>query len=418
MRARKAEEGFTLLELTVAMGLAAFVFAAVAAVMLGGLRSLAVAKARTQGNEVATQAIEDLQRFGYPELGLCAAPAVPAPSGLTDTVLLSGGCAGATVEDSCNTPEGSAISSQYNCTRNNITYDVKRYIAWSNPEQTSKRLAVFVTWTDQVGLHTVSQQSSVRAPGVANIVGIKPPSLTSPSVTAPSQIQLVGGQLAAGDQIQLSVDSTELTAADQVAAVFSVLDMYGQPQAESIFLTTAGTGTWTGAITASNGFTFGPGTQYVSFNAIRAKDGKQTAAIATQILQFCEATCSSTNSPTLGGASLPGGKVGIHPSGALKASFTVSVNTTNVTTDDTVTVAFMTQHGLVTLPLQISATGPCTITSCTWTTTVTPTNGYAFAAGSQNFYFLAKQIKSADPLSVDQGQTVAMKTLTQVEFGS
>lgn len=397
------------------MGLAAFVFAAVAAVMLGGLRSLAVAKARTQGNEVATQAIEDLQRFEYEQLGLCADPA-DAPSGLTDTVVLGGGCAGATVEDSCNTPDGEAISAGYTCVRNNITYNVKRYIAWSNPEQTSKRLAVFVTWTDEVGVHTVSQQSSVRAPGVANIVGLKPPTLSNPHVDQ-TNVPLSGGKITV--DIPVGVTAAQMTDDDQVAAVFSVLDPYGSPVLESIFLSTADDGvTWSGTITAAHDFTFGPGVQFVTFNAIRAKDGKQTAAIATTSVMFCAEDCSlaATTAPVLDNTFTPT-NVPLFPSGGLKSNFTVAVTSKNVTTDDTMTVAFMTQNGLVSLPLQVDSSTPCSVSSCRWTTTVTTTNGYAFAAGTQNFYFTARQIKSADPESVDQGSTMAIPSASPVTFG-
>ena len=411
MRA-KSDDGFTIVELAVSIGLAGFVFAAVAAVMLGGMRSLAVSKARTQGNEIATQAIEDLQRFGYAQLGLCAEPAAP-PSGLTNTVILEGGCAGATVEDSCNNPSGTAISSSYTCARNNITYNVSRYIAWSNPEHTAKRLAVFVNWRDAVGLHTVSQQSSVRAPGVADIVGLKPPTLSNPKLLV-TEVALQGGKLQA--PVPVEITASGMVNTDQVAVAFSALDPYGQPTSGSVFLTSGDGVLWTGEITAEKEFTFGPGTQFLTFRALRAKDGKQTAAVATDLLKFCETSgCPADSNPLFSPPSVPE-TVGIHPSGAIKNSFTVSVTTKNVTSADQVSFLFMTADGLRSLGLQIDTSEACTTDSCRWTATVTPTNGYKFTAGPQFLYFTAEQVKSADPLSVDQGNTTAIQS-KKVEFG-
>jgi type II secretory pathway pseudopilin PulG len=426
-RADSGDGGFTLVELTVAMGLAAFVFAGLAAVMLGGLRSLAVAKARTQGNEVATQAIEDLQRYSFAELGLCATPASTPPSGLTDVVLLQGGCDGATVEDSCVNQAGTAISSGYTCPRNNITYNVKRYIAWSDTQHTSKRLAVFVTWNDTVGTHTVSQQSSVRSPGVANIVGLSPPSLSNPSV-GPCDVSNSGttctqalnnGKLV--HDIPVSVQTTNMQTTDQVEAVFDIIDSTGNPRQEPTFLTSANGTNWTGSMPVSAGYTFGTGSQFVTFNAIRSSDGKQSSVIYTTVLNFCPSSgsCSNSTLPAITGTSVPGSTVSITPGGALKSSFTVTAKTNNVTTDDSVYVAFMTQSGMISVPLTFDSTNTCNTnawSACTWTGTVSSTAGYAFSAGTQTFYFTVQQVLSSSGGSVDQGSTYAVSGGT-VKFG-
>ena len=61
----RSDNGFTLVELVIAISLAGFVFVAIALSLGGALRAVAVQKARTQGNEIATQGIEDLQRYAY-----------------------------------------------------------------------------------------------------------------------------------------------------------------------------------------------------------------------------------------------------------------------------------------------------------------------------------------------------------------
>src|SRR5689334_17992146 len=70
---RAPEDGFTLIEVIIAIGLSAVVFLALAMAMAGGLKAVAVSKSRTRANELATAAIEDLQRFDYDHLGLCPA---------------------------------------------------------------------------------------------------------------------------------------------------------------------------------------------------------------------------------------------------------------------------------------------------------------------------------------------------------
>jgi prepilin-type N-terminal cleavage/methylation domain-containing protein len=413
-RGADRDEGFTLIEMVIAIALSAFVFMALAYSLMAGMRSLAIAKARTRGNEVATQGIEDLQRFSYAQLGICGTPPSNPPADLGDPVQLTGGCNG-TVEDSCNNQSGTVISYSYTCSRNGIAYAVNRYIAWSDGNHTVKRLAVFVNWTDAVGVHTVSQQSSVRAPDLASIIGLAPPSMTNPAVngtTGNVTVLTVAGQLAS--DVTLDVDAANLRPGDQVMGVFYKLDQYGNSVQESVQLTGNAAAThYAGSIPASAHYTFGTGTQYILFTALRLADGKQAAAISTSIVTFCSGTCTSLAPPSFinGSFNYPS-NVGIYPSGALKASFTVSVQTLNTTATDSVNFAVMTQSGLLTMPLQVDQTRPCQLNGngCYWKATITASSGYPFVAGQLPLYFTIQQDKSTDPTSVDQGQTLAVST--------
>src|SRR5437868_7330093 len=152
----------------VAFGLAGMVFVALAIAMAGGLKALAVSKTRTRGNELATAAIEDLQRFDYDHLGLCPAS---GGSGVTDagTQSFQGlspvtlNCSSTVVlEEPCTPTVGQVPKASYSCRVENINYTVQRYVVWGDSNQTKKRLAVFVNWADVVGNHQVSQQSSLR----------------------------------------------------------------------------------------------------------------------------------------------------------------------------------------------------------------------------------------------------------------
>src|SRR5205814_2349936 len=101
-RARN-EDGFTLIEMTIAVGLSAVIFTGLAFSLGSSLRTMQLQKSRTLANEVATQGIEDLQRLSYSSLGLCGAPTrpdnAPAPSGFSTVILLN--CTNAAIEEPC-----------------------------------------------------------------------------------------------------------------------------------------------------------------------------------------------------------------------------------------------------------------------------------------------------------------------------
>src|SRR5437879_4390903 len=169
-------DGFTLIELVIALSLSAILFAGLAAIMGTSLRTLSVTRSRGQANEIAAQGIEDLQRFSFSSLVLCNTPTVPpggtVPSGFTAAnTVLAVSCANATLESPCPAPATTGLTglpvpaANYTCTRYGINFAVSRYISWADTTlKTNKRLAVVVDWTDQVGQHEVSQQRCVRAP--------------------------------------------------------------------------------------------------------------------------------------------------------------------------------------------------------------------------------------------------------------
>lgn len=190
------EDGFTLVEMVVTVTVIAVLFLAVAVMLDSSLRALGAAKARARANDVATQGIEDLQRYSFNNLALCHEPTGTTPAGLESWVTLpvcptpdpAASEEHASYEDPCNDPAGSIPRREYSCRRNNVDYSVKRYIAWVDAVRTTKRLAVFVEWTDSVGRHQVSQQSSLRAPDQSAITGLAPPKFLSaspPTVTSP-----------------------------------------------------------------------------------------------------------------------------------------------------------------------------------------------------------------------------------------
>lgn len=438
-----AADGFTLIELVIAMSLGAVVFASLAALMGSGIKTLSIEKARAQANEIATQAIEDLQRFDYDHLGVCATAPTP-PADLSDPAVLAscpttGQAAGWTpgqpstvqpsppYEQPCAPSSGTVPMTVYDCTANNRTYHVTRYVAWGDAAQSQKRLAVFVTWTDQVGSHQVSEQSSLRSPSPASLIGVAPPSFTSASVS-PGQGIPIGSDGTLQSTINLTAQtaglSTPSTSGDQVTVTFEYLipPATGQLPAPAIGQVQLSSGdgvTWTGSL-PSGTVTFGLGSQYFSFSALRASDGKASATFVTPAATLSCASCTTQPVPSFQGAPTVPATVAIDTSGLLYNPFTVSVTTVGVTAADQVTVNFQTLGGHTSQQLNPDASCPSTSTSatvtCTWSTTITPASGFRFPPGPQKLFFVAAQIVSSDTGSIDIGATAGTAS-TSVVFG-
>lgn len=397
----------------VTVALAGIILLALAGALAGALRSLAVQKARTQGNEVATLGIESLQNVAYNALGVCA-PAAGAPSDMSDAAPPGSSCSGVTnpttwegsnpgwgahpCRTSAPTSGADFIRSSYTCSRNNITYNVRRYVAWGDNAQTAKRLAVFVDWRDAGGVHQVSQQSSLRAPGAQDIAGLPTPTFTQVSVsgvpapTTPPDVMLN----AAGNpnaQIAVSAQLSGLTSAtdDKVFVTYNVLDASNAPDTVSTFLTSANGTTWSGNIPTTH--RFGSGSQYFFFSTIRAADGKGNAAISALVTFVGTTPPPPPGVPTIDAwtatSSAGGGDVKITSAGALvPTKINLTATTSASSAADTVQVVFETRSGATTAAMRNTG---CTGSTCTWVGEVPQEAGYSFATGTKKFYFTIAQ---------------------------
>ncbi|HVE46373.1 MAG TPA: hypothetical protein VNA57_06465 [Acidimicrobiales bacterium] len=374
--------------------------------MLGqSLKTLTVAKARTQGNEVATHAIEELQRLSYTALGVCTT--APNPPAEFVTVAKPVNCPSPVPanygDDPCNTTVPVGIpKATFNCVRNAITYNVRRYVAWADAAQTSKRMAVFVGWRDPVGYHEVSQQSSLRAPGQSDIYGLAPPVITSVSVPSGTTVVRDDGFLPAGSNgLMLTAVTSNLTSADKVYVSFTTLNSSGDPITSSKNLAQTTANNWMVIIDTNDAFRFPNGTQYFSFGAIRTSDGKANSMFAETANMFCgqsNTTCSGHTYPQFVNNSIavspsPGttaSPIKVDTAGQLLAdSIVLRASTSNTTASDMVTASFQTAAGAVSVVLQPET---CTVSSsgesnCTWMGLVSRASGYNFPVGSRKFYF-------------------------------
>jgi prepilin-type N-terminal cleavage/methylation domain-containing protein len=441
------EDGFTLVEMVIAIALTALLFTALAGLLGTSLRTLGVTRTRGQANEIATQGIEDLQRFDFSNLVLCNTPTVPPggtqPSGFaTLTTALAASCTNATLESPCPAPATTGLTrypvptANYTCTRFGIPYAVSRYISWADTSQTIKRLAVVVDWTDQVGTHEVSQQSSVRAPDQAAIIGSIPPELTS-ATTTPSKVWVnstgfLVDATGAGQGINLSANATGLTAADQVSAYFITEDPTTHAQTTATIPLTSATGaTWLGVIpgAGSSGaptFPTSGGSQYIGFTAIRKADGKANSILSTPAITFCNnpdpsntgGGCStSANAPSISLVTVNPTTVPINPDGTLftTSTLTISASTSNLSASnpasDSVTAVVETQAGASQVAMHPTCALTNSLQTCnSWTVTIDSTMSLRFAAGPQYVFVIADQLASAT------GSTATAQSTQQVSF--
>jgi prepilin-type N-terminal cleavage/methylation domain-containing protein len=414
---RRASEGFTLVELLVALMIATIALVALAATLAAALRVAGLQKTRTQGNEVATQAIEDLQRLDYDHLGVCAPPSGPAPAGLADPVYLAN-CSSPTYAEPCTPTTGQVPASSYTCTRLGIDYQVRRYVAWGDSAHTNKRLGVFVDWTDQAGAHQVAQQSSLRSPDQGSVIGLPLPTFSSTSVqvggtaaSASNPVKLVDGVV----YTPVTFQATTGGLPDSVFVSFLNLGATG-PVAATLELTAGGGGAWSATLPAgSSQFKFGAGTQYVTFVAVRSADGKVNSQPNAQIVTFvaCETggvnCAASPNPPTLSNVTVAPTAPRIDSAGLLCGDIAISATTGNLTAADSVTASFQTLNGPYTVTLSSS-------NGSAWAGTIPVSAGYRFPSGSQPIYVTAGQAYAPSASPPQYGSTAAVAS-SPLAFG-
>jgi prepilin-type N-terminal cleavage/methylation domain-containing protein len=402
-------EGFTVLELMVALAISAIVLVALSTTLGAALRLAGLQKTRTQGNELATQAIEDLQRLDYDHLGVCAPPSGTAPAGLGDPVYLAN-CTSPTYAEPCTPTIGQVPAASYSCVRLGISYQVRRYIAWGDSAHAAKRLAVLVDWTDQAGTHQVAQQSSLRSPDQGSVVGLSPPSFTATSVlvngvaaSTTNPVKLVEGVV----QTPITFQATANGIPDSVFVGFLTLSGTS-PVTATLQLTPSGTpGGWAATLPAgSSQFSFGAGTQYITFVAVRSADGKVNSQPNAQLVTLltCQpgpSNCAaSPNPPSLSNLTVTPNSPHIDSAGLLCGNLTVTATAGNLTTSDTVTASFQTLAG----PYSVELTST---NGSSWSGVIPASAGYHFPAGSQPIYVSAAQAYTPTASPPEYGSTAA-----------
>jgi hypothetical protein len=267
---------------------------------------------------------------------------------------------------------------------------------WADAAHTAKRLAVYLGWTDQAGLHQVAQESSLRSPNAASVIGITPPQFVSVSVSAPNPV-VIAADGTQQSSMTFSASTSGLTASDQVYVTLDTLTVQPDLSVAALpqqFPLVSGDGVnWSVTLPGSPVPKFGAGSQYVIFTEVRAgSDGKANSKIAPSTLTFCPAGGCPPGLPTVASATVSPATVNIDSSGVLQSSFTVSATTTNLDIAATVTVTLQTQTGAASLTLPPSNScvsgGSCN----SWTATFAPGGlNLRLQPGNQVLYITATQ---------------------------
>lgn len=178
-RMTSSDEGFTLIELSVAMFLTLVALTALIAIFLGSIKSVALSKQRQAANGLATAVLEQFRAVDYPTLsaGLSCTD-LAGDSNLTTTgtcgaaggtVTLTANGLNETVQVQSSTPAASIpplYPHRQTKTIENVTYSVSAYVTQSGTTEISYNLSVLVSWSSGVskGTKTVIQRSLEFSP--------------------------------------------------------------------------------------------------------------------------------------------------------------------------------------------------------------------------------------------------------------
>jgi len=208
-RARPAaasESGFTIIELSAALGLMAIVAVAMTSVFVTAVRTAGEAGHRTDASSIASREIEGMRAVPYSQVGFYSdqAPGYVSMFEGFNTVTLGA----LSPASGPNVPLIQPVTPDPNAAagyapdpnpanaspivQGNVKYSVHRYAVWVNAQDSSttyteayKRLTVLVTWTDVVGAHTVREDSLLYPGGQGKYQGPEGiPVTTTTSTTA------------------------------------------------------------------------------------------------------------------------------------------------------------------------------------------------------------------------------------------
>jgi hypothetical protein len=198
-------EGFTIIELVVALGVLAFVIGPLAGVFWAALKTAGVATHRTDAAAIASREIESMRAVPYDSVGFYGDETgyTSTFESYTTVTLASSTPAGVIPQVQPQRPDASAAAgflpdpdpaNANAVTQGGVKYTINRYVVWVDAADASttytqayKRLTVTVAWSDQVGPHTVRQDSLLYPGGQGKYGGPEGAvATTTTPTTAPS----------------------------------------------------------------------------------------------------------------------------------------------------------------------------------------------------------------------------------------
>ena len=403
---RRGDDGFTLIEMSIALIVLAIAMAALAAALISGFVSAQKADARTRGNQLAAQRIENLQSVDWGQLGMYKDDATAAGVWNSGIDAASGESI-VKIADTTPSPAPSdmvrATSTQ---TIKGTTYTVRAMVTWRGSSAASpndgttfaaKRLSVTVSWTARGSTQTL-RLADFRAPTSKE--------MRSPASAVTSPIGMSNGSAAPNQTLSASgmttsaltflVDSA--TPATGVTATIIAAD--GTP----VVTTLTGDVTskhWSGTL-ASGAGAFTPGATTVTFNATGSGGtiGSTTATVnlvapAGSPFQLTGAT-ATTVSTTLNSDNTLASPITLSVAASTTASaVTVQWKLPNGTTSGTFTLAYDSASSTWKYTIPVN-TGPFVPGNIVFTLSGTPAAGGTPATASTSVSLAAPTL--GDPL--------------------
>jgi type II secretory pathway pseudopilin PulG len=224
------ESGFTIVELTIAMGLLAIVAASMAGLFWAAIGVAGMSAHRSDATSIASREIEAMRAVPYTSLGFYA-DQTGYPSGgkwvdprdgqSYDVVTLGASTPSTPAQIQPVTPDPAAAvnfkpdpqpDDALPIVQGGVTFSVHRYIVWATAQDASstyvqayKHTTVIVTWSDRAGAHSIRQDSIVYPGGqgkyngaqgapvtttTSTTVALTPNAPSLDSISAPAQFQL------------------------------------------------------------------------------------------------------------------------------------------------------------------------------------------------------------------------------------
>jgi len=185
--ASRDSDGFTMIEVIISLSLLAFVMVALTPVFYASLRTASGTSTRTEAAALATRDVEAMRSVPYADVGFYAdQPGFLSGYGGRETVVL------ANTTPVGVTPDFIPLTTELFASR---TFTVRRNITWADAAeaggvtraQAYKRTEVFVSWTNESGVHEVKDVSVVYPGGRGAYTGPKNngTATTTPSLVAP-----------------------------------------------------------------------------------------------------------------------------------------------------------------------------------------------------------------------------------------
>lgn len=235
------DAGFTMIELTVSLGILAIVAASMAGVFWSALRTADVSSNRTDAAAVASREIEAMRAVPYDTVGFYADQTGYRSTFESRTTVTLGttspsGAAG-TPRVQPQRPDPSAAAgfapdpdadNAQPVVQGGVTFTIRRDVTWTSASDATrsysnayKRLTVQVTWSDRTGPHTV-RQDSVLYPGG---LGQRPDATTTTTTTTVAVVAPGAADLTSAAELEDPAGRTQIgltwTAPTSGAAVTS-----------------------------------------------------------------------------------------------------------------------------------------------------------------------------------------------------